>query len=573
MINANVIGFGEKTVFGVRSQARNGARELAGWQRHIYKPDQDSSYLTFAVSPEYSHSFRQGNIADFLFGCKQLVFSGSLVPDREENEILADYFGLPSDFCSTVHFNPEIINFVMDFDIHVGMDGLLPGLYWGLHFPIVHTKWDLQLVECIADPGTTFTSYPGGYFSDEAIELSALTQGETAPKNVQTVFQGKAVFGDMREPLKYGKIFGRQDATRLADLTATLGYNILLTDSYHFGLNIRAVAPTGTLRDSIFLFEPIAGNDHHWELGGGFSFHVDFCRDEETNRKAGIYVVGNLTHLFNSNQRRSFDLTNGFGSRYMLLQTIAAPSVGLHVLPGNTAAENQYQGRLVPAINRTTLCADISIPVQGELVVKLYYQNKGFEFDLGYNGWGKSAEKLKCRESIAECYALKGDAQLYGFNAAETSVALNATQSHATINGGQDIPDNDDAIGKGNLFTGNELTNANADNPVGAADNLGTALNNLRAADAATFGFAQQAVQTSNPAILVTNADINDCSALLPRALSHKIFVYTGYTRNRDVHIVPYIGVGAFIEWACVCVCDNSASSQWGVWLKGGVTY
>ena len=137
------------------------------------------------------------------------------------------------------------------------------------------------------------------------------------------------------------------------------------------------------------------------------------------------------------------------------------------------------------------------------------------------------------------------------------------------------LPDPDDtaAAGKGNFSTGNELTNANADNPVGAADTLGAALNNLRAADAATFGFAQQAVQTSNPAILVTDEDINDCSALLPRAISHKLFTYFGYTRDRNVGVVPYIGVGAFVEWSCKCVCNNSAHSQWGVWLKTGISY
>lgn len=576
-------GFGDKTLFGTRSQALNAARELAGWQRHTHLPDQDSCYATFSIVPEYNHSFRANKIACFLFGSEKLVFSGSQVADREPCEILADYFGLPSDFLSNVCFDPLITSFIMDFDWYIGLDGIAPGLYTRIHLPVVHTKWDVKLCECVIDPGTTFTSYPAGYFSDSAIELTQLTQGDTAPKNVQQAFQGKAVFGDMREPLKYGKIFGRQNEVRVAELWLVLGYDFIQKDWAHFGLNIRAAAPTGNLRKSEFLFEPIAGNDHHWELGGGLTFHYDFCDNQEEQKKFGFYVDANITHMFGSTQKRSFDLCTtttvgnggGNGSRYMLLQEIASPSIDLHVglSPNNELAANQYRRRLVPAINITTLDAKIDIDVQADIVAKFYYQRRGFEFDLGYNFWGRSEEKLDCRECIPECFAFKGDAQVYGFTViSENAIPLNATQHGATINGGQDISDDGEFAQKGNFATGKEWANFNADNVENASDNLGNALQNLKAADALTFNVSQQNVFTSNPAILLTNDDINECSALLPKAISHKLFTYFGYTYERP-GTVPYIGVGAFVEWACICVCNNSAPSQWGVWLKGGVSF
>jgi len=95
---------------------------------------------------------------------------------------------------------------------------------------------------------------------------------------------------------------------------------------------------------------------------------------------------------------------------------------------------------------------------------------------------------------------------------------------------------------------------------------------NVRAADAATFDITQQSIRTSNPAVLVTNDDINECSALLPKAISHKIFGYVGYTYERE-GATPYVGAGSFVEWACGCVDSNSAYSQWGLWLKTGVSY
>lgn len=574
----NLHGFGQKTLFNTRSQAANSARELAGWQQIIYRPDLIQTNAAISITPEYSRSFRNSDIAKFLFGCPELVFSGSQVIGREDTDILADYFGLPSDFKSVVQFDPVITNFVMDLNWHIGFDGSVPGLYLGVHIPIVHTKWDLNLSECVVDAGSTFTSYPAGYLAADPIELTALTTGEKAPKNVKTVFQGKAVFGDMQEPLKYGKIFGRQNETRVGELQVVLGYNFLLTDRYHAGVAVCAAAPTGTLRKSEFLFEPIAGNDHHWELGGAFTAHMRLWQNIESEKQLLVYLDANVSHLFASGQKRSFDLKeNGAGSRYMLLETIFGPAVGLHngVSPNDTEATVQYQGDLVPAINRTTLDAKIAIGLQADVTAKLSYQRRGFEFDLGYNFWYRSAEKCEGRECIKECYGVKGDAQVYGFtNPGQTAVGLAATQSKATINQGQAATDSAFTNVVGNFSSGNEYANVNADNITIASDTLGTALWQLTAADANRLGVSQQSVRTSNPEVLVTNDDIDECSALMPKAISHKLFAYAGYTLDRpDMGLIPYVGVGAFVEWADTNSCDNSAAAQWGLWFKIGAAF
>ncbi len=309
-------GFGPKTLVGIRSQALSEVREITGWQQLIYRPYLETMNATLSVVPEYNHSFKSNKINKSLFGCLPLTFSGSQVIGRNATDILADYFGLPSDFRSIVDFEPIIVNFMMDFDLHIGMDNIAQGLYVQLHMPIVHTKWDLKMAECVADPGTTFTSYPAGYLAATPLELSALTIGPTAPKNVMTAFQGKAKFGDMHEPLQFGKIFGRQIQTRVSELWLELGYNFLLSDWYHTGIGLTMAAPTGTVRTSEFLFEPIIGNDHHWELGGVLSGHVDLWRASESDRKLSFFFDAKVTHLFTGRQKRSFDLIpNGRGSR------------------------------------------------------------------------------------------------------------------------------------------------------------------------------------------------------------------------------------------------------------------
>lgn len=574
---SNVLhSFGPKTLMSVRPQGLSASRELAGWQQVVYRPNYDEYYFAFAVAPEYSHTFRRTNIANFLFGCKELIFSGSWVANRGSGDILADYFGLPSDFKSVVQFAPQVVNFVMDLDWYIGFDGWVPGLYAKIHAPIVHTKWDLKLDECVVDSGTTFTSHPAGYLAATPLELSDLTVGEKAPTNVKTAFHGTTIFGDMREPLKYGKLFGRQNDTRVADLSVSVGYNFLLTDRYHVGLGVRVVAPTGTRRTSEFLFEPIAGNDHHTELGGALTGHVQLWHWDAHDDRLVLYVDGTVSHLFASKQKRSFDLiNNGDGSRYMLLEKIAAPSSGLQIgtAPNNIAAPNQYQGRLVPAINKTTLDAHIAVDVQADVAIKLSYQRAAWEVDLGYNLWARSEEKLCSRDCIETCYAVKGDAQLYGFtNPGETAVALNATQSKATIHGGQAVQaETFSSLNPGNFNENFEYANINADNIAFASDTLGVSLHQLTVADANRLGVAQLSVRTSSPAILVTNSDISECSGLLPKAISHKVFVYASYTPDIEEGLVPYIGGGGFVEFGRPD-CNNFAPAQWGIWFKAGIT-
>ena len=133
-------GFGSHTFFGVRSQAANTARDLVGTQgllprlqplacgvrkvdvvsdehsvqrwgkdavskkrNYVPAPLCDKSYVVLSSAVEYSRSFHSDRMREFLFGCnKCLVFSGSRSEDRAGTDILADYFGLPADFKSTV---------------------------------------------------------------------------------------------------------------------------------------------------------------------------------------------------------------------------------------------------------------------------------------------------------------------------------------------------------------------------------------------------------------------------------------------------------------------------------------
>ncbi len=560
-------GFGDKTFFTTRSQSVNAVRDLVGTQKlvHRYPGGLNNRYCLLhdysllAITPEYMRSFRPDKIADFLFGARKLTFSGSRTAERGKNDILADYFGLPADFRSTVSFTPRITNFLMDFAWYQGLEHIAEGLYFHVHMPVVHTKWDLNLSEFIFERGSTF--HPGGYMGPARIERDSLAA------NVREAFEGNTTFGDMRESLKFGKIFGRQTSTRASEIQGVVGWNFYQDDWYHVGLNVRIAAPVGNRSKAEFLFESMIGNGHHWELGGGITTHVDVWQSEDEQHTLALYFDANITHLFRATQKRSFDFTkNGPGSRYMLVEEILAPAKNLFIgntsAAGGTLANNQYIGRLVPAINLTTLDTKIKINVQADLVLKLAYQCNGLEVDLGYNFYARSKEKLQRRSLFASNrFALKGDTQIYGFTTApnpDIPVPLSATQNNATIKAGQ---------GNGNV----DFTNNNSDKPTRAFSVED--LLNLLGPDAQALRVNPGAIQTSNPAILLKDSDINVQSGILPRAISHKIFTHVGYAWHNNDGLVPYLGIGADAEWATPSVKKNSAFAQWGLWVKGGIAY
>ncbi len=564
--SAALNAFGPKTFFTTRSQGVNAAIELAGWQQLINLSDKECNYGTLAIIPTYSRSFDSCAIEKFLLGsCSELRFTGSRVPDRDPSDIMADYFGLPSDFVSTVRFEPQITNFVFDVDFYQGLDAWWPGGYVRINMPICHTKWDLDLQECGAElvsSNTNVNFEPAGYWGPERVIVKPESKNQLY-NSVKQAFTATKSYGDLAVPMQYGKIWGRQLMTRIADLQMAVGWNFLRGRDYHFGFNIRGTIPTGNAPSAEYLFEPIAGNMRHGELGGGLTTHYIFWRSTGDCHALGFYLDANITHLFTNRQKRSFDLRRCSGSRYMLLEAFGAPAENLFVAPGKLA-DSQYQRQLIPAINETTFNVDVKIAIQADIVAKLSYQHNGLEVDLGYNFYGRSREKLNRCQRLSGCLALKGDAQVYGFDFVnEDPVPLGVTQNGATIHGGQ---------GVGNFTPDHEYQNINADFPVVALDANGV-LTNLQPRDALALNLNLLDVNTSNPSLLLSDCDICEESAIMPRAISNKIFGYAGYWWDNPNGIDPYFGGGFAVEWAHPDPDKNSAFSQWQIWMKTGIAY
>lgn len=576
------------TLIMPHSQSVNAARELAGWQEYVNIFSKDNrQYGIFSITPNFDMSFRPERIAQCFFGndivqCKNtLTIKGSQTEGRTRSDWLADYFGLPTDYESKVQFEPRVTNALVDLNWYFGLDRWLPGIYFRIHAPVVYSTWDLQLCESLISTGSQV--YDPGYFNASGITRSQLSSnftsfinGDDAPKGAGLTFN----------KLTNAKMScDAQKITQLSEIQCALGYNVLHNRTYHLGFNIRGSIPTGNKPTGEYLFEPIVGNGHHWELGGGLSTHILVWEQEETQEKCGIYFDANITHLFKTEQIRSFDLCSSDNSRYMLAQKMGTPiEQGLvGVVDGaNIEPIVQYQQEVIPIANLTTLPVSVSASVQADLAVMIGYTKAKNSWGLGYAFWGRSCETISlCGEKTPfelQSWALKGDATVYGFENSmlNTPIPLSSSQSEATINHGTNF-EKTGATTDAQVETGKK--NLNVDN---SALTLSDSDSDSTYSVVYTAAGGPDRIRTSIQPILLSKDDIAIDSART-RGISHRMFShFTHAIGSHDLH--PYLSIGAQMEFGQSSECDNSvtikkapcvntALSFWSVWIKGGVAY
>jgi hypothetical protein len=583
------------TFFNGRSISRNAARDLAGWTNYINKDSSpDIVYGAISITPEYSKTFHSHPITKTLFGsnligngCAQhLKISGSQTINRGPQDLLADYFYLPSDFESTVHFKPVIDNVILDFGFYLGLDAWAKGVYFWLHAPFSHSRWDINIRENIINPGINNAAQ--GYYTPDTLprnllldSFTAFVNGLTVPNTDNTAF----------EELRYAKMStDRLIKSRLAEIRTGFGWNFFAEPRWHVGFNGQIAAPTGLRPHAEFLFEPMVGNGHFWELGVGLNGHYDFWYNEEETAHCTFYVDINLTHLFKTRQARSFDLTRaGTLSRYMLAMEMVSPAVNLSSSAKASAdmpfliPSAQFDSDFLPVANFTTLDVDVSAAIQSDIVLLFNATRNNWSFDLGYNYWSKSKDNISLRhnESFDENrFALKGDAHIFGFLPnATTSVALSATEDRATIHAGTNLPvtgTTDSAV----IIAASK--NPNIDFPQPAQTNPpapATPQNLLYAQNLPDV--TTNIINTSIPPVFVTRNDLN-LEGAETGGSSNKIFTHLSYTWNDKTEWQPYLGIGGEAEWArttkrnckpCNHHAPQACASQWGIWIKTGATF
>jgi len=610
--NANPCG--AAPYFSIRSQGENAVREMVGWQELINLCSMDDFYGAISVVAEYNQSFRSNDIARVLFGsdftnsngfcCPSVAISGSTKINetdapRGPNDWLAEYFGLPEVWKSIICFTPKIRNFIADIELYLGTAQWDEGLYFRLHMPIVWSEWDLHTREHILQPdngiGRVFAElgYEQDYFDDDGVARTNLLysaleffNGTQAP-NIIGESTGTVIQFDKLACSKWYNCCNHSalKKTRVADLEMIFGWNFVCEDDYYFGFNARAAAPTGNKPRGEFLFEPIVGNGGHWQLGLGIDTHATMWHGEQDSTLS-FYLDANITHLFDACQTRCFDLCGKPNSRYMLAERFQPNEEDLSgdTIPGDTACTDssctlsvaQFAKEFSPVANLTMSNVRVSAAVQGDIALKFTYNNgKGFSWDLGYNFFGRSCEKI-CRlrgctpDPLADgkTWGLKGDAAVFGFSRVfSAGFPLAPTESCATIHHGTNRNP------QGIFFTADSISNPNIDNGEFAVINFPPTPDIL-------IGTNARQTKTSIQPVFLTPADVDLQGT---RIISNKIFTHFNYSwLNRETW-VPFLGMGASVEVAhhkqdkvsenCCPSCRSTHASQGAIWIKGGAAW
>ncbi|MGA9530492.1 MAG: hypothetical protein WBQ73_01240, partial [Candidatus Babeliales bacterium] len=534
--------------------AFDGIKKIVGDRSYEHLYDHQCPYSVMSIAGSYTKTFSPEDIAAYFFGSNIITFSGSRVSDRGKFDVLADYFGLPLDFKSTVCFDPSVSNIVIDLYSYYDLGCVCPDSYISFRTAAVRTKWNLGLSECIGSEG--IFDYPAGYMSRQLISRSQMVP------DVTTAFKGAYYVGDM-QPLAYGKIDGPRTEAGLSDIYVELGKTCLSKDRYNLGVHVLLGIPTGTRATSEWLFEPMIGNGKHWELGFGAYGYIDVCRSPCGEGIWSVYGGFVLSHLFSSEQCRSYDFRcSGPGSRYLLVEEMGSPVVGECTFDelADTPVEHQYHGKVMPGINVSTLRSEIAISLQADFTLECCYRSDNcWDIDVGYNFWARTAEHLVCRDRFPEnCFAVKGDAQIYGFS--PIHIPLNATQSNATVRRAQ-----------GSGSASQQFTNANADNAA-IARFQGSDLSQTLSGSNIT-GITISAVSGSRQAILLKDKDIDAVSGLARSAVTHSFFGAASYRYQYEGDTDLYVQIGAKIEVDGTGERQKSVFDQWGVWFKCGVWY
>lgn len=403
-VNKNIFG---KTFFNYRPQDSNVARRMVGVIDTVNQYANEEVYGTVAVSLQYQQTRNPKKLAKFFsFTGKNPQTYGpscadlSFVTTSTSNPVF-DIYGINFGTTSTgqICMNPKIINTILDFDIYTNWGACIcgnPSIWTRVNLPVVDTRYNLHLKDaCDLKLGSST-------FAASLVDLNGDIEPTVPYDDLSSAFQGNEGFGSV-PPLNYGKVHKGRHKTALAGFHVEVGYDFIKNENGFFAAGIHAVAPTGNEPNAKYLFEPVVGANHCWQLGATFSGSY------QINQTVGFYFDSIVTHLFKSKQRRLFGLRiNGKsspGSSYLILKEFDATGetvIGLQRAANLLACEAKIKNNIM---------ADLALMVQ--------FNNCCFNSGIGWNFWFRTKDRLECETickvrccpfSHNEKYAIKGDA-------------------------------------------------------------------------------------------------------------------------------------------------------------------
>ncbi len=493
-----------KTFLLPRSLASDTGRRLLA--RHYFINEyRKNGYHTTAISGSiYTQSFNNEKTGNYF--SPECISNCFTIGANDENliNVRSEDFGISCT--GSICLCPKFQAWTTDLSLFYIFNPCDTKIFLDIHFPVVHIEWDNKC--CITQLDECDRNFSCG--------LMSTLESETAigTTKIDQALSGQFLWGDVLNVMEFGKFkCGKEDPiTRVAEIEIGVGTWLAERDCWNIWIKALGKIPTGNHSKARSLLDPIAGNGGYAEAGLGLLGYA-LLWENECNKKLMVNFLGQATHLFSRTQRRLFDLNkNGCFSRYLLLKKYKDNGTQYNCLERG------------PNIFTHDIATNINVQVDASIL--LSYLHDCFLFDVGYNFWGRSEEKLDrfCSTITPQTYGIKGIIPV--------------------------IPGTDDPDDGCVIVDPNDT--------------------NLQTASLSTIGVSkgkENGTDGLSPVFIKTD-DLNLCSALAPEARSHTIFANLTWIWP-DHERSPFFGLGGKLEFATT----NSSLDVWAFWLRSGLNF
>jgi hypothetical protein len=303
----------------------------------------------------------------FLLDCKHELFvSGdNNTTDLTTRDIRAEWLGLPGNFKGNFTICPQQKQGGIILEYNHSLASLTDsdffnGLWIGIIAPLITIE-----------------------------NRTNLTQYDI--KNTSTATPTDLTQAFCQKDWMYGKFCNRpQKSTQLAELRLAFGHAFVAENNFLFASYTHLSIPTVNAQCAEFLFNAAPGNNGHLGIGGGVN--IQFVTNRENSSPFDFCFFLNLDATFfaRDTQHRTFDLIKKPWSRYLLLIHKDNPS------------------RVIPGVN--VLTREVRVRPYGfaDFSTGLRIKNEHIEFELGYNLWGHTAERLELLCPFPHGYGIQG---------------------------------------------------------------------------------------------------------------------------------------------------------------------
>jgi len=511
--------------------------QLTAENRHL--SDKEEFYGDFAVTLGWQQNFDRYRLSSYFFKPCGSITVGS--NNATGCDIRASDLGLSSTFTGTAWLCPKYQDFIADFDLYMAWDEFVKGLWTELRVPFVHTRWNAGLGTSVTAAGGDYYStrdtaeggvaanYPHFVVNQEYNALPIVYKGSCA---LSSALLGNSTFGDATA-LTAGKIVNCvRTANGLGGIRFALGYDFLRKERGSMGLAVDVEFPAANKLAknncccNLFLFDPSVGSQHAWKVGGVLRGQY-MLWDKGEDERIDMYLDGRVHGGFSGKTTRLLGLNaNGTSlfNQYLLLKKYS--------ISGNVAT---YEG-LERAANLLKAQVKAYSTVEAQLTAMFQYKNGGFVGALGYNFFGRNAEK------ICLCCLCSSDPSNYSY-------VIKGNLPVAYASAGTTTKENDGGFYK---KTDSDI-NGTGDYVVGSQGDWNAVVGTTVTDNAFNFS---------------TSGDLNLCTAAHPKYISNTIFGHLGYHWDEN-DWKPFIGIMGKVDIGS----SNTALRLWGVYLKGGIGF